>query len=259
MDELDELYESIVFSINEKYIIDLNAHSHQGQINNVVTGLEEKFYSLSVIDDEKILRYDLIFGTNKNGLNGMVLKLDSTIKERDELTFMFAKSITEEYKNLNIIDVFNTFQRHVRSMFEKYEFMTYNPRQFKDLPDRNPIIMAKGVRGLIPVLEIDRIDFYKDFFDYQTERMLNDGEEHVYLMYNARNNLIKIGQSIHPNFREKTLQSEEPEIVLLAIWQAPKTVEKELHKTYNEKRMRGEWFELTFNDLKDIKEKMSKY
>ena len=78
-------------------------------------------------------------------------------------------------------------------------------------------------------------------------------------MFNSRNNLIKIGQSIHPNFREKTLQSQEPEIVVLAIWQAPKMVEKELHKLFHEKRKRGEWFDLDFNDLKEIKTRMEKY
>ena len=115
------------------------------------------------------MKYDLIFGTNENGLNGVVLHLDSTIKERDELTFMFAQSIADEYKELNIIDVFNTFQRSVRSMFEKYEYMTFNPQQFKDLPDPNPLIIAKGEKGLVPVLEIDRTAFYKGFFDNQTD------------------------------------------------------------------------------------------
>ena len=108
-------------------------------------------------------------------------------------------------------------------------------------------------------LEIEKKDFYKDFFDFQIDKNFKEGEEHVYLMYNTRNDLIKIGQSKHPNSREKTLQSEEPEIVLLAMWQAPKSVEKELHKKFSSKRKRGEWFHLSFNDLEKIKTRMSEY
>lgn len=259
MDELQKIYKSRIFPIGKKYITNFNNHSNQGQVNNVVTGLEKRFYSLSVIDDDETIKYDLIFGTNENGLNGVVLKLDTSIKDRDELTFMFAETIAGEYKDLNTIDVFNIFQRNVRSMFEKYGFMTFNPHKFKDLPDPNPIIIAKGVKGLIPVLEIDKTDFYKSFFDYQSDRIFKDGEEHIYLMYNSRNDLIKIGQSIHPDFREKTLQSQEPEVVLLAVWQAPKIVERELHKLFHEKRKRGEWFDLNFYDLKQIKIRMDEY
>jgi len=80
---------------------------------------------------------------------------------------------------------------------------------------------------------------------------------YVYLMLDKRNNYIKIGKSIRPTFREKTLQGEQPEIELIAYWEAKPKVEKELHYKFKDKRKRGEWFKLDFIDLKLIKKMMS--
>jgi hypothetical protein len=78
-------------------------------------------------------------------------------------------------------------------------------------------------------------------------------------MLNKRNGFIKIGKSKWPQFREKTLQADEPEIELITFWEAPATLEKQLHKRFAEQRQRGEWFELTFKDLKSIKDIMNEY
>lgn len=67
-------------------------------------------------------------------------------------------------------------------------------------------------------------------------------EQLVYLMYNARNGYIKIGKSNNPQFREKTLQSEEPEIDLMASCRGD--IEKALHAHFAHYRLRGEWFNL---------------
>nr|WP_294921968.1 GIY-YIG nuclease family protein [uncultured Flavobacterium sp.] len=76
----------------------------------------------------------------------------------------------------------------------------------------------------------------------------------VYLMHDTSNNYYKIGISNKPEYREKTLQSEKPTIEIIISKKFPirkiaESIEKALHDTYSEKRLRGEWFEL---DLKDI-------
>jgi len=75
---------------------------------------------------------------------------------------------------------------------------------------------------------------------------------HLYLMQNMRNNYYKIGKSTDPKFREKTLQSEEPEVKLIEIWENFGNLEKVIHKKLNSKRLRGEWFELTDSDINII-------
>lgn len=79
-------------------------------------------------------------------------------------------------------------------------------------------------------------------------------DKKLYLMKNTRNGYTKIGISNNPKHREKTLQSEEPEVELLFTMSVclARLEEKALHKEYNDKRVRGEWFDLTDNDVMDI-------
>ena len=60
----------------------------------------------------------------------------------------------------------------------------------------------------------------------------------------------KIGKSIDPLKREKTLQSEKPSIKIVKIFK--EDYEKELHKQYKKNRGRGEWFKLSNLQLKYI-------
>lgn len=87
---------------------------------------------------------------------------------------------------------------------------------------------------------------------------------HVYLMKNDRNGFYKIGVSISPKFREKTLQSEEPEVrLIMSVEEDPSETqvslisaldgEDFLHKTFADKRVRGEWFRLDEEDIDCIR------
>ncbi|MFB9057813.1 GIY-YIG nuclease family protein [Mariniflexile ostreae] len=81
----------------------------------------------------------------------------------------------------------------------------------------------------------------------------------VYLMHDISNNYYKIGISNNPEYRERTLQSEKPTIEMIASKKFPirkiaDSIEKALHNTYSEKRLRGEWFELNAKDVEYIKE-----
>jgi hypothetical protein len=72
----------------------------------------------------------------------------------------------------------------------------------------------------------------------------------TYLIKNLKNGFYKIGYSNNPTRREKTLQSEEPTIKMVKVWD--KFIEKELHHKYKEQRIRGEWFRLTPIQVKYI-------
>ena len=79
----------------------------------------------------------------------------------------------------------------------------------------------------------------------------------VYLMHDTTNNFYKIGISNKPKWREKTLQSEKPTIELLeskrfVSRELALSFEKALHQTFDSKRIRGEWFNLTEEDVKDL-------
>ena len=72
----------------------------------------------------------------------------------------------------------------------------------------------------------------------------------TYLMKDGGTGYTKIGRSINPKFRERTLKSEQPNILLKMICDC--NVEKELHKKYAVKHIRGEWYNLSAKDIEEI-------
>ena len=64
----------------------------------------------------------------------------------------------------------------------------------------------------------------------------------TYLMKDKNNGLYKIGKSINPKHRERTLQSEKPNIKMVKVWNCD--IERKLHNLYSTNRIRGEWFNL---------------
>ena len=80
---------------------------------------------------------------------------------------------------------------------------------------------------------------------------------YLYLMKDYNTGYYKIGISNSPEYREKTLQSEKPTIEMICnkkyvSRRIAHSFEQALHKTFSEKRVRGEWFDLDQIDVKEI-------
>ncbi len=85
---------------------------------------------------------------------------------------------------------------------------------------------------------------------------------YVYLMVDTSNGYHKIGISNHPDYREKTLQSEKPTIEKICAKRFPsriiaQSIESALHTAFASKRIRGEWFNLSEQDVKQIIETLT--
>lgn len=74
----------------------------------------------------------------------------------------------------------------------------------------------------------------------------------IYLMVDRNTGLTKIGRSKNPTVREKTLQSEKPTTTLTHTWDGIHQDERNLHGMFANKRIRGEWFNLGYQDIKKI-------
>lgn len=73
----------------------------------------------------------------------------------------------------------------------------------------------------------------------------------TYIMKDESTGFYKIGRSVNPKYREKTLQSEKPTIRMIYFGKID--IEKSLHKRFKDKRIRGEWFDLQETDINYIK------
>lgn len=79
----------------------------------------------------------------------------------------------------------------------------------------------------------------------------------IYIMIDKNTGYYKIGRSVRPGYRERTLQSEKPTIVMIYNQVARVRDEAILHKMFSEKRVRGEWFDLSGSDIEKIKQYLS--
>lgn len=249
-------FEKRFYHLTKSSIIELNEKANSGELNNVVTARKDKCFGLLLKEDSpKVFSWHLFFVGGKLELEGALLELDLDYADNTLLVMMFSKFLSQKYPDLDLLDTFNTFQNHTITLLEKVGFWTISTEELEKHGDPNPVIVKKDTRGIVPIRTIDKKLFYIDFFG--TELIENSSEPHVYLLLNPNLNHIKIGRSKKPGFREKTLQSQEPNIHLIACWPAPATIETYFHKKYQHKRIRGEWFKLNFNDLNEIKEYMT--
>ena len=82
---------------------------------------------------------------------------------------------------------------------------------------------------------------------------LEGKKTNIYMMLDEHTGLVKIGRSVNPPNREKTLQGQIP--LLRMIWSCEGTHDEEtqLHGIFSELRVRGEWFKLSKDDIKHVK------
>jgi hypothetical protein len=80
-------------------------------------------------------------------------------------------------------------------------------------------------------------------------------EIYTYVMYDTSNHYYKIGKSVNVTKREKTLQSQKPTIEAILFKEGD--IELKLHQFFLDKRIRGEWFKLSKNDIETLKNDFS--
>ena len=91
-------------------------------------------------------------------------------------------------------------------------------------------------------------DTYKTFQDYHESRLH---------LTNWQVNMLLRAAGAPPNQRLKRLRSSSPAEVSVVMFLAttePRILESALHRQFSDKRVRGEWFALTDDDLNSIRE-----
>lgn len=141
-----------------------------------------------------------------------------------------------------------------------YKIRVIHSNGYDDVEFQRPldvILFQQFARHFVAILEEIGID-WKSFERPSFEPSPYAGECYVYLMHDTTNGYHKIGISKNPEYRERTLQSEKPTIELLCAKQFPsrtiaEAIESALHKAFEVKRIRGEWFVLSSTDVDQIR------
>ena len=211
-------------------------------------------------------------------------------KQNDKVSFLFESGELVEFcLNSNPVSIKNQNNEKVleyKSSLTKTELELFVNVDFKKWKiglvnenreilggEKGSIIDYESKENLITVIKKFGADYTSavltNISDYQpietreieasTDK--KDNACYVYLMHDTANGYYKIGISNKPYYREKTLQSEKPTIELIASKKFPvrkiaESIEKSLHSVYDDKRLRGEWFELDENDVKNIIESL---
>jgi len=135
-------------------------------------------------------------------------------------------------------------------------------RFFRSGDDKPLVDIYPRIKGVL--LDSDFQEVYRSHDDISIRWLGNEASKddaksgsakptYVYVMIDKNTGLYKIGRSVNPNKRERTLQSEKPTIEMLFCYHAITNDEKVLHDMFNDKRYRGEWFSLDHLDINKIK------
>lgn len=140
---------------------------------------------------------------------------------------------------------------------DKYTTWTSNNEGFRKSYDTNVMLLMEYATAFYNAVKEIGIDFNE--LDEIDSTISSSEPCYVYLMCDTANGFYKIGISNHPKYREHTLQSEKPTIELVCAKQYPErliaeAIEAALHKAYDSKHLRGEWFQLTHEDVENLKQ-----
>lgn len=120
--------------------------------------------------------------------------------------------------------------------------------QYSDAENGNKFMRVNGNHAGVTLFEVTMVDVTSTEIEQPC---------YVYLMTNERNGYTKIGLANVPKYRERTLQSEEPTIILKKQLKLDNrsdafAMESELHIRYKDYRVRGEWYNLSDKMLVEL-------
>tara|TARA_R100001443_G_scaffold28278_1_gene41425 strand:- start:354 stop:1385 length:1032 start_codon:yes stop_codon:yes gene_type:complete len=174
----------------------------------------------------------------------------SRYKEKDFINALEIGNIYDIEINLNIYEY--GWQNYLYYTISLDTFFKINGKKIKNIePYYIKMFQDLGLNLLKTSYE-DRLSWFKKFERQEGEierkeilsynYSYNKPESQCYIIKDENTGLYKIGKSLDPLSREKTLQSEKPTLKAVKIFREDH--ESELHKLYKKQRVRGEWFKL---------------
>ena len=198
---------------------------------------------------------------NINDLKDLMRELEEAFYSGNQIPIDCVNYI-KEWLRLNDGEGYNDKDWKVDSEYYKAE-SEYYKSEYEDLKSKYDDLEYKN--NALNDLIHDSIDDYKKLLDSELKERIMHTEitksfinsliekntivtkQKTYLMYDESTQKIKIGKSYDPYKREKTLCSDRCSIYLVAY--CDYDIESVLHSMYDEYRGRGEWFNLSTNQV----------
>ena len=183
---------------------------------------------------------------NINDLKDLMRELEEAFYSGSQIPIDCVNYI-KEWLRLNDGEGYNNKDWKVDSEYYKAESKYYKS-EYEDLKKDN---------NFLNLLLDTRTEKYNEYIKITTSfinsliqtNTLISGQK-TYLMYDDMTQKFKIGKSYDPYKREKTLCSDRCSIYLVAY--CDYDIESVLHSMYSEYRGRGEWFNLSTNQVRWI-------
>jgi len=128
----------------------------------------------------------------------------------------------------------------------------YGQQVLGDAPDCDCLMCAEWHSAAVLELE-KRTQWEKERRKLEKSTPKPPRPTYIYLVLDERTGYIKIGRARNPSARDRTLQSENPQVEMLFFTPADAELERELHQEFAQYRVRGEWFRLSDNHIEHIK------
>lgn len=248
--------DEIIHLISEETILRFLRETKNPELNNVVEGFEKHFFGLILENINTIDSYSLVFISNVKELKGVILESGRNLKNRDLQTLRFSKIIEQDFSDLNQLVIFNTFQSKIIQLYETFGIICI-PKYVLDFESAS-IVLPSHKKAVDYVLRFNIFEFYRSFFERDQYGPNNDGESKIYLMYDRREDKVKIGRTKKKlemrlkGVSESTIRANDPMINILTAWIAPPELETILQEKFKIKNIRGEWFDLRATDLEEL-------
>lgn len=220
--EANSICNLFIYGLLDKTIIDVRCGKFMKNYSK--RKYESYWSSLMYSDDIDILLFN--YGYNNNCWYSI------KVEELFKIPFKKFKQ-KERGKDVlhyrNIIDFFNYYEINLKDGYKK-NIDKYNKKKTEY---KNQEELKKQTRRSV----------------YNYKPYIKDIQK-TYILKDKNTGYYKIGKSVNPINREKTLQSEKPTYKLIKIFKDD--IESELHRKYKKHRIRGEWFNLNKVQLKYI-------
>ena len=182
------------------------------------------------------------------------------LQTKCKLGYDSSKRIMKQLNEADIVDIFitnfvNDVGETISSKYEYKRIVKSHKQLDKILEDLETLKKKVTSRDKLDAERRKELGLDENWEPINTVNL--DNPCYLYLMKDYNTGYYKIGISNSPEYREKTLQSEKPTIEMICnkkyvSRRIAHSIEQALHKTFADKRVRGEWFDLDSSDVKEI-------